>query len=96
METTVGGLAPRTVRQWGRQTTWQPYQRAARSEDPLPDFQRAEELIARSLAIGSPADGFYALQVARQTGGAIGWCTEGEIVEALLGVFGGYDETPQL
>lgn len=41
------------------------------------------DTIARSLAIGAPADGFYALQVARQTGGAIGWCTEDEIVDGI-------------
>ena len=41
------------------------------------------DTIARSLAIGSPADGFFALQVARQTGGHIEWCTEHEIVEGI-------------
>jgi len=41
------------------------------------------DTIARSLAIGSPADGFYALQVARQTGGSIGWCREEEIVDGI-------------
>jgi threonine synthase len=41
------------------------------------------DTIARSLAIGSPADGFYALQVARQTGGSIGWCPEEEIVDGI-------------
>ncbi|HSL09762.1 MAG TPA: threonine synthase [Actinomycetota bacterium] len=35
--------------------------------------------IARSLAIGDPADGYFALKVARETGGAIEWCTEDEI-----------------
>ena len=39
--------------------------------------------IARSLAIGNPADGMFALQVSRSTGGAIDWCTEEEIVEGL-------------
>ena len=41
------------------------------------------DTIARSLAIGSPADGFYALQIARQTTGAIGACTEDEIVDGI-------------
>ena len=41
------------------------------------------DTIARSLAIGSPADGSFALEVARQTGGAIEWCTEREIVEGM-------------
>jgi threonine synthase len=35
--------------------------------------------IARSLAIGNPADGYFALKVARETSGAIEWCTEEEI-----------------
>ena len=41
------------------------------------------DTIARSLAIGSPADGYFALQVARETGGAIEWCTEAEILEGI-------------
>jgi threonine synthase len=53
-------------------------------------FDGAEEVtpvkpdtIARSLAIGAPADGFFALKVSRQTGGHIGWCTEQEIREGI-------------
>jgi threonine synthase len=41
------------------------------------------QTIARSLAIGAPADGFYALQVARETGGVIGSCTEQEIIDGI-------------
>jgi threonine synthase len=41
------------------------------------------DTIARSLAIGNPADGMFAMQVSRQTGGAIEWCTEREIVEGV-------------
>ena len=41
------------------------------------------DTIARSLAIGAPADGFYAMQVSRETGGSIGACTEREIVEGI-------------
>jgi threonine synthase len=41
------------------------------------------DTIARSLAIGAPADGFFALKVARQTGGHIEWCTEQEIREGI-------------
>ena len=40
--------------------------------------------IARSLAIGSPADGWYAIETARATGGAIDWCTEAEVVEGIV------------
>ncbi len=41
------------------------------------------DTIARSLAIGAPADGFYALQVARTTGGEIEACSEDEIVDGI-------------
>jgi threonine synthase len=39
--------------------------------------------IAKSLAIGSPADGVYALDVARRTGGSIEAVSDGEIVEGI-------------
>jgi threonine synthase len=41
------------------------------------------DTIARSLAIGSPADGMFAMQVSRQTNGAIEWCTEREIIDGI-------------
>jgi threonine synthase len=41
------------------------------------------DTIARSLAIGSPADGWYAIETAKQTGGAIEWCTEAEVVQGI-------------
>ncbi|MGQ0521163.1 MAG: threonine synthase [Actinomycetota bacterium] len=39
--------------------------------------------IAKSLAIGNPADGWYALDVVRSTGGAVGSVTDEEIVEGI-------------
>jgi threonine synthase len=39
--------------------------------------------IAKSLAIGSPADGVYALEVARRTGGSIESVTDDEIVDGI-------------
>jgi threonine synthase len=50
--------------------------------------------IAKSLAIGNPADGPYALDVARRTGGAIADVSDGEIVDSMRllasteGIFG--------
>ena len=50
--------------------------------------------IAKSLAIGNPADGYYALDVIRKTGGACGSVTDAEIVEGMRllarteGIFG--------
>jgi len=39
--------------------------------------------IAKSLAIGNPADGYYALDVVRSTGGAIGSVSDDEIVDGI-------------
>jgi threonine synthase len=39
--------------------------------------------IARSLAIGNPADGWYAIQTARGTNGTIDACTEAEVIEGI-------------
>jgi threonine synthase len=39
--------------------------------------------IARSLAIGNPADGVFALEVARRTGGSVDAVTDEEIVEGI-------------
>ena len=39
--------------------------------------------IAKSLAIGNPADGFYALDVVRKTGGAVGSVSDDEIVDGI-------------
>jgi threonine synthase len=41
------------------------------------------DTIAKSLAIGNPADGLFALDVARATGGAISAVTEEEIVDGI-------------
>ena len=41
------------------------------------------DTIAKSLAIGNPADGVFALDVARSTGGSISAVTEEEIVEGI-------------
>lgn len=41
------------------------------------------DTIAKSLAIGNPADGFYALDVVRKTGGGFGSVTDEEVVDAM-------------
>ena len=41
------------------------------------------ETIAKSLAIGTPADGFYALRSMKETGGSAEDCTDEEIVEGI-------------
>jgi threonine synthase len=39
--------------------------------------------VAKSLAIGNPADGWYAIQTARETGGVVEACTEAEVIDGL-------------
>jgi threonine synthase len=39
--------------------------------------------VAKSLAIGNPADGWYAIQTARASGGAIDACTEAEVIDGV-------------
>jgi threonine synthase len=52
--------------------------------DDAPEVRPVKpDTIARSLAIGSPADGLYAIGTANQTGGVIDACTEREVVEGI-------------
>ncbi len=39
--------------------------------------------IARSVAIGNPADGYYALQAVRRSGGAVGSVSDSEVLDAI-------------
>jgi threonine synthase len=41
------------------------------------------DTIAKSLAIGTPADGYYAIHAMRETGGTAEDCTDAEIVEGI-------------
>ena len=41
------------------------------------------DTIARSLAIGNPADGYHALRLARETGGAIDDVTDDEVIDGI-------------
>ena len=41
------------------------------------------DTIAKSLAIGNPADGYFALDVVRSTGGGMSAVTDGEIVDGM-------------
>ncbi len=41
------------------------------------------DTIAKSLAIGNPADGFYAMETVRKTGGAIESATDAEIIDGI-------------
>ena len=42
------------------------------------------DTIAKSLAIGNPADGYFALDAVRQTGGGFGSVTDDEVRDAIL------------
>jgi threonine synthase len=52
------------------------------------------DTIAKSLAIGNPADGYFAIDAVRQSGGAIGSVSDDEVVEGIKllarteGIFG--------
>ncbi len=54
------------------------YQRGASQVTPT-----RPQTVAKSLAIGNPADGFYALQTVRRTGGVFQVATDEEIVEGM-------------
>jgi threonine synthase len=41
------------------------------------------DTIAKSLAIGNPADGWYALETVRSSGGSVGAVSDGEIIEGM-------------
>ena len=53
----------------------------ARGEDEVRPVK--PETVARSLAIGAPADGFYAIRTARATRGEIDACSEDEIIDGV-------------
>ena len=42
------------------------------------------DTIAKSLAIGNPADGYFALDAVRQTGGGLAAVSDDEVVDAML------------
>jgi threonine synthase len=78
------GLAP--------EATWQIHGAQATGCSPISLAQKAgldffkpvkPTTIAKSLAIGTPADGFYALKVMRETGGAADDVTDDEIRDAI-------------
>jgi threonine synthase len=79
----IGAVAERPCRISGAQAEGcSPVARAFRAnEDEVRPVK--PDTIARSLAIGSPADGRYAIQTARTTGGTIDACTEAEVIEGI-------------
>ena len=59
-----------------------PVATAFKKNEELVPVERPET-IAKSLAIGDPGDGIYALERIRNSGGQAEWATDGEIVEAI-------------
>ncbi|MDX1620611.1 MAG: threonine synthase [Nitriliruptorales bacterium] len=53
------------------------------ARDSLDIKPQRPDTVARSLAIGNPADGYYALKTAKETGGAIGAVSDEEIVAGI-------------
>ncbi|MBW3619389.1 MAG: threonine synthase, partial [Actinobacteria bacterium] len=56
---------------------------AAWERDSLDISPQKPDTIARSLAIGNPADGYYALKLAKESGGAVGHVPDDEIVAGI-------------
>ncbi|MCU1495928.1 MAG: L-threonine synthase [Acidimicrobiaceae bacterium] len=80
---TVGLVEPKEVRISGAQASGcSPVATAfAEGSDAIRPVRPST--IAKSLAIGNPADGWYALDVVRSTGGAIGAVSDEEILEGI-------------
>lgn len=80
----IGLIPERAVRVSGAQATGcNPVAHAfEKGWDAITPVQRPDT-IAKSLAIGNPADGYYALKVVRERGGAIRDATDGEIAEGI-------------
>ncbi|MGI9147009.1 MAG: threonine synthase [Chloroflexota bacterium] len=80
---TVGLVAPGTVRMIGAQAEGcSPVVQAAR-EKSFDIRPVRPSTIAKSLAIGNPADGYYALKIVEQTRGALDAVDDAEIVEGI-------------
>jgi threonine synthase len=80
---TIGAVADRPSRVSGAQPEGcSPVARAfAAGTDEVRPVK--PKTIARSLAIGNPADGRYAIATAKATGGEIDACTEAEVIEGI-------------
>jgi threonine synthase len=76
----VEGAAPRIS---GAQATGCSPVAEAFERDSVDIRPQKPDTIARSLAIGNPADGYYAVQTAKETGGAIGHVPDDEIVAGM-------------
>jgi threonine synthase len=79
----IGLVEPTPYRVFGAQATGcSPVSEAFREGWDVVRPQRPDT-IAKSLSIGNPADGPYAIDVARRTGGAIADVSDAEIVEGI-------------
>ena len=80
----VGLVGDGTVRMVGAQAEGcAPVVKAARAHKGEVTPVKTPNTIAKSLAIGNPADGYYALRIVQETGGALEAVTDAEIVEAI-------------
>ena len=80
---TVGLVEPGTVRMIGAQAEGcSPVVQAAR-EGTFDVRPVRPNTIAKSLAIGNPADGYYALKIVQQTGGALEAVFDPEVVDGI-------------
>ena len=80
----IGLVAPKEVRFVGGQPAGcSPVATAFTSGSDRIEPVRQPDTIVRSLAIGSPADGVYALDLARRTGGSIEAIADADTAEAI-------------
>jgi threonine synthase len=81
----VGLIADRGTRIYGAQATGcSPISSAVKNGLDTHRPVRRPNTIAKSLAIGDPADGYFAIKVIRDSGGWAEDVTDGEIAEAML------------
>jgi threonine synthase len=92
--TKAGLIEPKKVRMSGAQATGCSPVATAWQEGSMNFRPQRPETIAKSLAIGNPADGYYSLVQLAETGGACGSVSDPEIVAAMKllaeteGIFG--------
>jgi threonine synthase len=79
----VGLIAEPTTRMSGAQATGCSPIATAFANQTLNFVPQKPNTIARSLAIGNPADGYYALKVMEETNGSAEMATDDEIVEGV-------------
>jgi len=81
---TLGLLRPGPFSIYGAQATGcSPISTAVKSDTEVVRPVSRPQTIAKSLSIGTPADGYYAIRTMKETGGTAEDCTDDEIVDSI-------------